>query len=93
MEILPEGILLTDLNGVIFFCNQHAAELHELSAPDELIGCNIYYRYLKVMDHELVIVWIKFAIKAPSLGCNSACPPESWGRLGGGWCEPGARAG
>jgi PAS domain S-box-containing protein len=42
MEILPEGILLTDLNGVIFFCNQHAAELHEFSTPDELIGCTIF---------------------------------------------------
>ena len=41
MEILPEGVFLTDLNGVIFFCNQHAAELHEFSSPDELIGCSV----------------------------------------------------
>lgn len=41
LEILPEGILLMDLNGVILFCNQHAAELHEFSTPDELIGCRL----------------------------------------------------
>ena len=41
MEILPEGIFLTDLNGVVFFCNQHAVELHEFNTPDELIGCSV----------------------------------------------------
>jgi len=42
MEILPEGVVLTDLEGVVLFCNQRAAAMHEFSTPDELIGCSIF---------------------------------------------------
>lgn len=42
MEVIPESIILTDLEGGVLFANQIAAELNEFSTPDELIGCSMF---------------------------------------------------
>lgn len=41
IEISPDAITMTDLQGKVIFCNQHSAQLHGYSSSDELIGIHL----------------------------------------------------
>src|SRR5574341_202261 len=38
VEISPDAITVTELNGIVLLCNQQAAEMYGYSNPEELIG-------------------------------------------------------
>ena len=42
VEISPDAITLTDLDGKILFCNRQAALLNGCDSPDELVGRNSF---------------------------------------------------
>src|SRR5258706_11660300 len=41
IEISPDAITMTDLDGFVLLCNQQSAQMHGYSSPDELIGIQL----------------------------------------------------
>jgi PAS domain S-box-containing protein len=41
IEVSPDGIIVTDLEGKVILCNRQSAQLHAYSSSDELIGAHM----------------------------------------------------